>query len=58
MLLMKINVASVLYFAVNNKCQWKSHKGPERSHRADRGWISDAASLGAVHQAGSQQPWP
>lgn len=35
MFLMKISVASVLYFAVSNKCQWQSHKGPEGSQRAD-----------------------
>lgn len=45
MFLMKISVASVLYFAVSNKCQWQSHKGPEGSQRADRAWLSDAASL-------------
>lgn len=58
MFLMKINVASALHFAVNNECQWKSHKGSEGSHRAGRGRVSDAASLGAIPQAGSQQPLP
>lgn len=48
MFLMKRNVTSVLYFAVNNWCQWKSHKGSEGSQRAPRGWVSDAASLGAM----------
>lgn len=55
---MKISAASVLYFAVNRKCQWKSHKGPEGSQRAGRGWLSDAASLGASLRLHLSSPGP